>query len=67
MSDEGERNEQGVATLMQAVHLLETRITKHQELPAPSSQFVLYSVARLLESIGEAAQRGLKSKDERSA
>jgi hypothetical protein len=57
MGDEGERTEQDVTTLVEAVRLLETRVRTHQELPSPSSEFVMFSIARLLESIAEAAQR----------
>lgn len=53
----GNRDERDVTTLLEAVSLLETRTRAHQELPIPSTEFVLYSVTRLLESIAGAIRR----------
>jgi hypothetical protein len=37
--------------------LLDARAKRHQQLPAPDTEFVLYSVARLLGSIATAIER----------
>jgi hypothetical protein len=56
MTDESQRDERDVSTLVEAVGLLETRTKRHQQLPAPATEFVLYSVARLLDSIATAIE-----------
>jgi hypothetical protein len=52
-----EREERDVGTLVEAVRLLEARTKRHQQLPAAGTEFVLYSVARLLGSIASAIER----------
>lgn len=57
MTDERQRGERDVSTLLAAVGVLETRTKRHQQLPAPAAEFVMYSVARLLSSIATAIER----------
>jgi hypothetical protein len=57
MSDERRRDERDAGTLVEAVGLLEARANRHQQLPAPGTEFVLYSVARLLSSVATAIER----------
>jgi hypothetical protein len=57
MTDERHREERDAAPLAEAVRLLEARTNRHQQLPAPGTEFVLYAVARLLGSIATAIER----------
>jgi hypothetical protein len=57
MTDERQREERDAGELVEAVRLLEERTNRHQQLPAPGTEFVLYAVARLLSSIASAIER----------
>lgn len=57
-SADGERDTLDVAVLRQAVHLLNERNSPDVELPSPSAEFLLFAMARLLESIATSLERG---------
>lgn len=58
MSDDADRRQQDVAALRDAVRQLDERNSPHLHIPSPSSEFLLYEIARLLEAIASAVERG---------
>jgi hypothetical protein len=58
MSADDDRDTLDVAVLRQAVQLLNERNSPDVELPSPSAEFLLFAMARLLESIAASLERG---------
>lgn len=58
MSDSADRVKRDVAALREAVRQLDERNSPNLHIPSPSAEFLLYEIARLLETIASAVERG---------
>jgi hypothetical protein len=58
MSDSADRAKRDVVALREAVRQLDERNSPHLHIPSPSAEFLLYEIARLLETIAWAVERG---------
>jgi len=58
MTEHTEGGQPDAEVLREAVRRLDERNSADLQLPSPSTEFVLYETARLLESIASAVERG---------